>query len=548
VVNILELNLLLKKNFFYLFCLIVTPFLFLMIFGRFGIGDADSGFVVGLGWRIFNGEIAYKDFYYTRPIVSPLLSAFYQLILPEYAQILLIRLVNYFQLLFQVLLTLLALSKFYNFKDLNLNIFIFTIISFLITSIGTMYFQWYTKDAIFFAVLGFFTIVFYEKKLIYLIMGGIFFGASMLTKQNFTLIPIIGLLFTYLEYGTKKTLFVLFGIFLSLLLFYIFLINNDLLEIFIEQNTNSTKWQDIIVTGFLVYFFGHKYLIFYLIITLIIFKVCDYFYFKKKNYNKCKIFFILSYLVLIILNSLNLFYNKSDILIIAFDRLIPILLVIFFSYLFFFKKEKINKHYLLIALVGISWTSSISWGLQTPLMYFTPILFATYYLLQKYVKIFDKKISLLFVIFTICYTTMANTKPYGKDFIWNISQDASSISSKLMFIKSNNNFLKKHSELKKIFKIYKMTTILPSMPGAYYLHSKKNYFSIDWAMDIEAGFDREGLISSLEGCCNYYIVEKKAVGYLGETPGPFYSSVTNYVLNNYTLKNDNYEFFNIYVK
>ena len=81
--------------------MILLPIIFLLIFGRFGLEDADSGFIVGMGWRIFNGEIPYRDFYYVRPIISPLISYIFLNIFPDYAQILLMRLVNYYQLMIQ---------------------------------------------------------------------------------------------------------------------------------------------------------------------------------------------------------------------------------------------------------------------------------------------------------------------------------------------------------------------------------------------------------------------------------------------------------------
>ena len=86
------------------------------------------------------------------------------------------------------------------------------------------------------------------------------------------------------------------------------------------------------------------------------------------------------------------------------------------------------------------------------------------------------------------------------------------------------------------------------MPGAYYIHNKINYFSIDWPMDVEAAYDRKGLIRDLESCCNYYIVEKKSFGQPIGKEGKFYSSITDYVLSNFRLYDSSYEFFDIYVK
>ena len=65
------------------------------------------------------------------------------------------------------------------------NLYIFSILCFLITSIGTLYFQWHTTDGIFFAVIGFFLISYFKNKNFFIfILTGIFFGISALTKQR----------------------------------------------------------------------------------------------------------------------------------------------------------------------------------------------------------------------------------------------------------------------------------------------------------------------------------------------------------------------------
>ena len=108
-------------KFKYQISIILLPIIYLLLFGRFGLEDSDSGFIVGLGWRVFNGEIPYKDFYFVRPIISVLISSLKISILPEFGQVLSMRLLNYYQLLFQVYLTIIAIEKFYDFSALKIN-------------------------------------------------------------------------------------------------------------------------------------------------------------------------------------------------------------------------------------------------------------------------------------------------------------------------------------------------------------------------------------------------------------------------------------------
>ena len=587
----------LKNNVYYISIMILLPIIFLLIFGRFGLEDADSGFIVGMGWRIFNGEIPYRDFYYVRPIISPLISYIFLNIFPDYAQILLMRLVNYYQLMIQVFLTVFSLSKYYNFNLLKLNIYIFSILCFLITSIGTLYFQWHTTDGIFFAVIGFFLISYFKNKNFFIfILTGIFFGISALTKQNFLVVPILGFLFVFLQYGIKNSLLILCGVFIPFLIFYFYLVDNNIFNIFLIQNKGSTTFNDLFYSGFLSYFIGFGKIFKYALISLLLFFLMKFifnknkiiflllsiclvvffvylvlskpinesffvkvlpvsiiflflFFNKKINLNNYKSIFLAVFSAIVFLNSIVFLIIDGSPQLILFDKFLSALIFLAFLYLLFSGKEGIRDHYFLIALLGVSWGSSISWGAMSPLMFFTPIVFLLYFLLHNYLNIFNIKINIYIFILIIPYVVLVNSKPYRDDFIWsNDYVDASEISPKLAFIKSSNIKKDKHLELEIILNKYNKTTILPSMPGAYYIHNKINYFSIDWPMDVEAAYDRKGLIRDLESCCNYYIVEKKSFGQPIGKEGKFYSSITDYVLSNFRLYDSSYEFFDIYVK
>lgn len=534
-----------NKDYYLSLVLLVIPFLFLFLFGRYGLEDSDSGFISGLGWRILNGEVPYRDFYYVRPIVSPLLSSFWMFMLPDYGQVFFTRLITYYQLMIQVVLTVFTIKKYYDFKSLNINPYVLILVSFFITSTGTLYFQWHTTDGILLAVIGFFLVAYFNKRsMIALVFAGAFFGFSALTKQNFMLVPLLALVFTFLQHGFKCSVLVLIGIASTFFAFYYYLDVNNLIQLFLMQNTGSTTLKDLFTAGFISYFVGNNYVLAQLLLTASIFIIIDKLQLLKSN--KSGALFLAFLVSIAITNSLGFIFNDG--LLISFDKIFSIAVVASFVYLFIVRKENISQHYLLIALLGVSWASSISWGGMSPIMFFTPLVFSSYYLLQKYFRVFDKKISVLTVILITTYSCFFNLKPYRDGFVWTITEDASVISEKLAFIKSNPDTLKKHLELKGIFEKYNNSTILPSMPGAYYIHSQTNKLSIDWAMDVEVAFDKQGLIDDTDNCCSFYILEKKHFGQpIGES-GKFYSSVADYVLDEYKLLDSNYEYFDIYIK
>jgi hypothetical protein len=136
--------------------------------------------------------------------------------------------------------------------------------------------------------------------------------------------------------------------------------------------------------------------------------------------------------------------------------------------------------------------------------------------------------------------------PYRDKFFWNIQQDGGELTEKLALIKVNNEFFRKHLEYRVILKKYSKSTILPSMPEVSYLYNKKNPFIIDWSMDVEANYNRNLLIKKINACCSYVIVEKRNLGQPIGSKGKFYSSVTNYVINNFKLVDRSYIYFDIY--
>ncbi len=539
------------KKYLKISLLFILPIFYTITIGRYGLEDSDSGFILGMGWRILNGEMPYKDFFYIRPPLSPYLSAFYLWLTPKYGQIFLLRLINNYQLLLQVFLTLTILKKNYNFKKLKIDIYIFTILCYFITLMGTLYFQWHTTDGILFAVLGCFLITHFENKNIFYFIAGLFFCASMLTKQNFIVIPFLGIFFVFLQKSIWKSLLVIFGIISGLIFFYIYLFYNNLFADYLMLTSGATSIKDLFIAGFIFYFIKHEYVYLYIIIVLICFLFCfsisRKYKFSYLKLNAHSLFFLLSVFILFLFSSTYVLIFETNERIIAFDRLLPVIVSIVFFYLFFFKKEFLKEHYSLIMLMGFSWSSSISWGGMTPIMYFTPVVFSTYYILKIYTdSLSSQYVNHIIFFLIIGISIFQKLVPYRNGFFWKNKNDGEILTNKLAFIKVNNDFFYKHLEYKKILNKYSKTTTLPSMPGASYYYDKNNPFVIDWSMDVESNYNSKILLEKINTCCDFIIVEKKNFGQPIGTSGKFYSSVTDYVIHNFKLIDQSYSYFDVY--
>lgn len=531
-------------NSYYKVILFLLPIIYLFFFGRYGFEDSDSGFIVGLGWRILNGELPYKDFYYVRPPLSPYLSAIYLHVLPEHGQLLFIRLITYIMVLLTAIMTTNILDKFYNIEDLKLNKYVFSIISFVILSIGHAEFLWHTTDGIFFAVFGLWILTRYKDYLLLVFLAGILFAVSALAKQNFTIVPILAIFFSLITYSKRVTTILFLGSFFIVGLFYFWLINNGLIDSYKLQTTSVTTIKDLLKAGIINYFISDKLFLglisLFSIIFLFIYK------FNKKLLEPKIVTFIIIFIISL-LNILYMFLKQNNSFLIRFDLTLPVIISIVFIYLIVSKKEELKKHYVLIFLFSIAWASSVSWGYQTPILYFVPIAFAIIYILSKYFNILSSiKFNTVFVFIIVLYSIVSNLFPYRDKPIWELDYNGLEISNKAAFILTNRDIILKHKELSSLLKEYPNSTVLPSIPHAYYLNNLNNKFKIDWAMDVEAAYDKNGLIKNINECCEYIIVEKKIFGQPVGESGMFYSSVTDYVIHHFSIIDSKNNFFNIY--
>lgn len=533
-----------KINNLYKFTLFLLPLIYIYLFGRYGFEDSDSGFIVSMGWRILNGELPYKDFYYVRPPLSPYLSALFLSVLPEHGQLFYIRLITYIMLLISVLMTTDILNKFYDFKKLKLNKYLFSIISFMVLSIGHIEFQWHTTDGIFFAILGLWLLTLDKSNIFIVFVAGTVFTLSALTKQNFIIIPIISIIFTLLMYGKRIATVLLIGIVSILLIFYYWLDTNSLTELYRLQTTGVTSIKDLVQVGLINYFINDKFL---LALTSIISILLFFIYKFRNKFYTSKSITLLVFGIIILINLSHMLLTQSASKFIRFDLTFPIIITLIFIYLITIQKEKLKNHYILIYLFTVAWTSSISWGYATPILYFIPIIFAVLYVLSKYYDILNShKYNLFFILLVIIYSIPYNLFPYRDKPIWKLDSDAVEISNKAAFIVTNKDIILKHKELSILLKNYPNSTVLPSVPHAYYLNNLKNQFKIDWAMDVEAAYDNIGLVNNINSCCKYAIVEKKLFGQPIGKSGKFYSSITDYVIENFKLIDDKNNFFNVY--
>ena len=524
---------------------IFAPLIFTILFWRFGLEDSDSGFLLGLGWRIFNSEYIYRDFLYIRPPLSPLISSLYIKLLPDYGQVFWIRIINNYQLMGGVLLTFHCLKKYYDFNNIKARPSAMILLSFILTSSFTLNFQWHTTDGLFLALLGYYFVVNLAANNYNIVLAGALMVASAMTKQNFYLIPIFGAVLTYYTGGFRVLLRLISTYIFCFGLIFVLADHFGIFDDFLRISSSAGNIKDIFIAGVLAYFANSEY--FYSFVFLLMIEIILFRWYTKSKTNLAPWVMLFIAINLTLFNVIYILFSGERELLVRYDRILAVTEVTILLLLLIEKKEKIKSNLFLLILLCTSWSTSISWGGMTPGMYLSPLIFLAYYLLSKYTNSFHyKKINTVVFILLITMSLTQSLVPYRDKFIWNINRDGGELSNKLAFIKVNDERFAKHAELKSIINAYHNIVVLPSMPAIYYIYGINNEFVLDWAMDIEAGGDVAILKTKINECCEYIVIEKKLIGQVVGKPGSrFYSSMTDYVTNNFVLQ-DSLGFFDIY--
>ncbi|MFO1150481.1 MAG: hypothetical protein U1E62_19040 [Alsobacter sp.] len=172
---------------------ILFPSLFVLIvafyaayWSRQGLAIEDSGFVLSLSWRIWNGQVPFRDFVYIRPDVSPYLHAV-TFAFGNYA-VMADRWLTVGQIAVSALATTSVTLGYLRGRDDHALFWSGACCAFVIGAHNFPLYGWHTVDGVFFATLGFF---FMDRRRF--LLAGVAFMLAGLCKQNFMVVPVFAL-------------------------------------------------------------------------------------------------------------------------------------------------------------------------------------------------------------------------------------------------------------------------------------------------------------------------------------------------------------------
>lgn len=526
-------------NYLFKYFFIALPFLYAIMYAPFGFESYDTGFILGLSWQFISGSVPYSDIIYVRPPVSYFFHSLFFLFNNDYT-IIIDRVFFYFEVAIYSYLTIVLLAKKFEIKN-YIYIYFLSSISFILSVHTFPAMAWHTVDGIFFCVLGIFLVLNGNRNL-YIFIGGVFLILGALSKQPFLLIPIFILgKFTY-QKEFKKLLISTIGMVSLILIFCTYLIINDSLSAFINQVTGQTKLKDLIDIGIISFVFQWKSFLLVLIvpaIAAIVFSWSNFkFYFA--NYFYILLFWILTFSMYIYINNDEFtadVYSFADVLFI-----LTFLIVLIKTYI-----TKLDNFLIILLFLIVSWTSSISWGYATVVLFSAPMVFILSLPIYKVINIsFYKKLSFLLLLFGVFTFYVGYQNPYKlnssskkSDLIYEMDN----IYPKLKYIYGDEQTYLEYQELKKFISKYDYNfTVLPGCTLIHFLSNTKNPIGIDWVLNAEVNNQDKKIIHELESNNIVVFVLKKRVGDKGTAFG---SDLTDFICDNWQ-KVEEGNFYDVY--
>lgn len=518
--------------------------IYVTYFLGFGFEDSDTGFILGLGWRLLGGETPYLDFSYVRPPMSIIHSYIIQLLFNDSYEVLISRIFSSLLIFGGSYFCFSALVKKYGLEHYKLPLIL---ISYLISvSCVSSVFLWHTIDGVFYASLSIYFLSRFEisNNKINILASIFFVCLSVLSKQNFLVVVLV--LFSYIIFFRRDVALYAICCFCFFALLGIITLNYvGISELYVNAISGKTELKDIFYSAIVPYFLWLKSK--KLMLLLILQLLWSVFFFNKFKLSNVYVHFV----PLVSSFLFVLFYSKGSsdpIREFRLDHMFAFFIFVHFMFALIKSVDKVSflkKHYVMICFLSIAWSASVSWGYNSPLFFVSPMIGYLFFCVLEQEKCRQFKVGCLVLAVIVTFNFY---KPYRSENITELSYSMEEISNKLKGIYSSKNMFDKHQELKELDATYDLSvsTVLPSTPLAHYLHNKYNPYYIDWAMDVESVKSVNDIPAEIDNCCKYVFLEKKSIGQpIGEPGTRFYSTAGDYVKGSWVVI-ESRDYFDVY--
>ena len=232
------------------FTAILVPLAYLVFYTPYGMDTTDFGYFYAYPWRILEGQIPYRDFFYIKPALPLYWHAFWLWLTPEKWQVLAGKAGFVVSMLASSWLGALTLGKMFNLRQIALPLPLLATCGFVFGVHSFPHMPWHTVDGVLFSAAAL-----WLASLGRGFPAGILAACALLCKQSFLPVPIAVLVLLWFWQKRRIAMvYCLAALFASLAAVHIFLYANDALAPMREMTTGQLDINEALDAGILIYF------------------------------------------------------------------------------------------------------------------------------------------------------------------------------------------------------------------------------------------------------------------------------------------------------
>lgn len=225
---------------------LVVPILYFAFYTPYGMDTTDFGYFYGYAWRILQGQIPYRDFFYIKPCLPLYWHAFWLALTPENYEVLAGKAGFCATILASAWFCALYLRRFLDFRKFGLSLPLLATCGFVFGVHTFPHMPWHTADGVFFCAASLLSCA-------APLFAGVFAACAVCCKQSFALFPVFMLAMLLLNFSGKAALRFLVSFCLCLAAFYFWLKFNGAWEDFRAMTTGQLDIREALDAGVLIY-------------------------------------------------------------------------------------------------------------------------------------------------------------------------------------------------------------------------------------------------------------------------------------------------------
>lgn len=473
----------------------IIPLLYLLLYTPYGMDTTDFGYFYGYAWRILNGQVPYRDFYYIKPAFPLYWHAFWMWLTPEKWQILGGKAGFLCEMLASSWLAAIFLRKLFK---LNLPVALLATTGFVFSIHTFPHMPWHTADGALFCAFSLFCAASGLS-----LISGISIALAALCKQSFILAPLGIAIFLWLYSGRKKVVFFATGLVATFCAFFYWLWLNDAWASFRSMTTGQLDMREAIDAGILIYLRQNWLLPVAALIPWL---------FKRKNLPRylsppfCYLFLLtIWYLIQVSIQKTWIGFGSSwptlFMLLGAICVLVPGRFLLPYTACSTAARPSLLSSAALGSALLVAWSCAISGGYKIPAFFATPLVFSFLVLSAS----FGCPVPRLTWTVLLCGLIMFGAG-YQYPYVFpqrhfarsSLNINAGDIYKKASGVKIDADMATRLVELKQLREKYgEKYKTLPGFTLSYYLNGDKPQIMSDWLIDWEINGDVDTLYNEL---------------------------------------------------